>query len=518
MAEPIELPQELQAEENPYGFVGRDGALLQLERALHRKPPVLLIHGLGGVGKTTLAGGFVEWLLRTKGLTLETLFWFRFDEIHSAEYVLNRIGERCFGPQFGAMPQEKKLEKLLKKLPELPLLLVWDNFEVVHGIADTSVNAKLPPADRDLLTRLVQGLDGGKTKILLTSRSDESWLGKPYRYRLELAGLDGEERWEFCETILERQGVTVNRKDPELSQLLDLLDGHPLAMRVILPELETRSAQAVRTAVEKNVGTFETSAQNATEAKLFATLRFATEQLPDALQPLLVPLALHQRYVDGNLLDAMAQTVDADQWSQTKIDTFLTALGSAGLLRDVGQSIYELHPLLTRYLRSCVEDEDSWTRAFVDVFGSLANALSPRPLHEQRAGFHMHGENFHTARREAARLKMDTDYAALTQSLAVYAQNTRGFAAAERLYDELRQHHHDRGDEQSEAAACHQLGRIAEEQRDFVAAETWYRKSLEIKERLGNEDGAASTYGQLGILASLQQRFADAAGWYVKCI
>src|SRR5262245_18630104 len=56
------LPEEFRRENNPYGFIGRDGALLALERAMHRVPAGLLIQGMGGIGKTTLARGFVRWL------------------------------------------------------------------------------------------------------------------------------------------------------------------------------------------------------------------------------------------------------------------------------------------------------------------------------------------------------------------------------------------------------------------------------------------------------------------------
>jgi hypothetical protein len=86
-----QLPEELQRTD-PYGFVGRDSAILELERAFRRAPAGILIQGLGGAGKTTLARGFLQWLDATAGLG-NGAFWLPFQEIRSAEYVFNRLGE-----------------------------------------------------------------------------------------------------------------------------------------------------------------------------------------------------------------------------------------------------------------------------------------------------------------------------------------------------------------------------------------------------------------------------------------
>ena len=55
------VARELRNERSPYGFVGRDRVILELERAMRQEAPCILIHGLGGVGKTALAAAFLEW-------------------------------------------------------------------------------------------------------------------------------------------------------------------------------------------------------------------------------------------------------------------------------------------------------------------------------------------------------------------------------------------------------------------------------------------------------------------------
>lgn len=107
------LLEELKRDKDPHGFIGRDSAILGLERATRRAPAGILIQGLGGVGKTTLARGFVRWLDSTSGQA-GGCFWMRFQEIHSAEYVFNRLGGPIFGEQFAAASIEQRISALVQ--------------------------------------------------------------------------------------------------------------------------------------------------------------------------------------------------------------------------------------------------------------------------------------------------------------------------------------------------------------------------------------------------------------------
>jgi tetratricopeptide (TPR) repeat protein len=494
--------------------------MLQLERGMRKSAPVLLIHGMGGIGKTTLALGFLEWLAKTGGLENEP-FWFSFQEIMSAEYVINRMGERIFGTQFNVIPMNQKINHLGKALCDYPFWVVWDNFESVHGMSENNIKGRLSETDQDILNQLIKKLIKGKSKIIMTSRSKEAWLGSEHRIRINLSGLAGEEQWEFCQTILSNMGITINRKDPELIALMNMLHGHPLSMRVILPLLENRSARDIQGMITENLNLMKKETDPA-QQHLFAILRFIETDLPDHLQPLLIPLSFHEAFVHGEILKSIVEKKDASLTQSVPL--FLKTLCHAGLMNELPgtPNVFQLHPALTGYLRGYLHVDnttmDEWAASFVDITGIIADDLAPKQLHEQRFMFHIYGASFNYGLRHAMRLNMLIDASAFLWAIGSFAQNSLDYDAARDAYTRWSEVEKQRGHKEGEAGSYHQLGMIAQEQRDFAAAESWYRKALEIFEKQGNEHGAASTYHQLGRIAQEQRDFAAAESWYRKAL
>jgi tetratricopeptide (TPR) repeat protein len=410
---------------------------------------------------------------------------------------------------------------LSKVLRQHRVLIVWDNFESAAGIEGTAVSANMAQEDRSLLAGFLDGLRGGKTRVIITSRSTEEWLGPQRRFLLLLGGMDHEERWEYCDAVLHDLALRINREDSNLIELMNQLGGHPLAMRAILPRLEKMTASHVVAALRWNLAALGGQADEALKC-VYATLGFVQQSLPVNLQGLLIPLRLHENYVVTALVELMAEKADPT-CTVGQIDCLMQSLAVAGLLREIGQGTYEMHPLLTSYLRSSdvtqqAEMGERWMQAFVDVMGSLGDALAPRELHEQRVHFQLHGQNLYYALEQAERLGMNTHIGALMQSIASFAEKSRNFADAARLYERLARHDFQAGDRDGEASAYHQLGNVAFRQRDFRAAEGWYRKSLEIKEREGDEEGAAATYHQLGMLAQQRGNSSAEKEWYLKSL
>ncbi|MEM6520657.1 MAG: CHAT domain-containing protein [Cyanobacteria bacterium P01_D01_bin.71] len=192
--------------EPTYGFFGRDLEILKIEKSLLRHN-ALLLRGMGGTGKTTLLNYLREWWQTTQ--FAKDVFYFGYDEkAYTLEQILHEMGQRVYDrfaqARFQAMSPSAQAIKLAQLLNSEPYVLMLDNLESVTG-QELAIQNTLPQAERDKLKGFLQRLVGGKTKVVLGSRSGEDWLAEVYRdNRYALQGLDPQSRTELAEQILER--------------------------------------------------------------------------------------------------------------------------------------------------------------------------------------------------------------------------------------------------------------------------------------------------------------------------
>jgi tetratricopeptide (TPR) repeat protein len=498
------LPAELRESTGSRPLIGRDRFFLDMERAVRGKAPAILLRGLAGIGKTSLAQAFLRWLDDTGGL--DGAQWFDFREIRTAEAVINAVGE-VFGAADFRVARNKP-ELLQRALRDQRVLIVWDNFECA---AD-----QLAEKDREELLAFLDTIRETATKVIVTSRVRENWLGKRC-FDLGLRGLDGEERWTYSAMVLSGAGLKADLGDSDLGALMEQLAGHPLAMQAVLPKLAhlpaKRIVEALRTnALELGLGSGKE------EEQPFAALRFVDRGLAEDLRPLLALVGLHDGYLEADLLETMARQVDCE-WTRPRIERLTGELNRAGLIQSRGKTASEIHPLLSSYLRNNPNNVSAQCQhAFADEMAKLASGLAPQHAHQQRVPFRLHRANFYAALELSKRLSLSWDYAALAQALGAYAQDSRNFREAARLFQLLAQHWTIEGDRVAEASAYHQIAMIAQAEGDSVAARKSYLKSLAIEEELGNEIGAALTCHQLGRIAEDENALAQARDWYLKAL
>lgn len=498
-----------------YGFIGRERIIQQIERASQPNHPAagILIRGMAGIGKTTVAAGYLRWLRDTGGLPEYKVQWFEFDRIQSAGYVISQLATAVFGGRADSASQEEKLAALKQTLPKIRTIQVWDNFESVSGVSGSEeATGLLPAEDRQILSELLASMRGGHSRVLITSRSEELWLPVTSVQRLVLGGLSGEDRWLYCDAIVRDIGIKPNRQDPQWRALMNELHGHPVATRIVLLQLQSHSAEQLlgdlHAALQRNGDNDEDT------KRLYAALSLLDAlDRPEYDQPLQL-IGLHRHYVDSDYLGEMLK----EQTGTRDIEGCMEMLQQAGLVRGLGNNIWQMHASLPGWLMTNRPADEVLQRRFVGLMGSYAHNYHDVEINRQQYAMQVHGASMQSALTLSDELGMDDDFVSITFFYGDAAYKQRRLEEAAWHFSRLQSWSEKKGRDEEAAAACHHLGLSAHEQRDMQSAEKWYKKSVAISEKQGFERGAASSYHQLGRIALEQSCYGIAKNWYEKSL
>jgi tetratricopeptide (TPR) repeat protein len=350
-------------------FVGRDDVFYRLELAT-RLQRVVVVHGPGGTGKTELAKAFGRWLRDTGGLDHPNGVIFHSFEPGVATFgldgVVNAVGLQLFGSEFAQLSAEDRRAAVMGALRDYRLLLIWDNFESVHTMTDPG--QATPPLDeygrnqlRGFLAELAR--PGGKSAVIVTSRTQEPWLGEVRR--IPLSGLRPEDAAEYAEDLLQPYpSGRARRADRAFADLLAWLDGHPLAMRIMLPQLEHTPPERLLAALKGQTSLPEGFDPGAGRtASLAASVQYSLNHLDEGTRQMLPAVALFEGVADVDVLAILSRDehaparfrgVGREQWAAT-----LDAAAAVGLLTGLGAGMYRVHPALPALLSAAWRNFDS---------------------------------------------------------------------------------------------------------------------------------------------------------------
>lgn len=301
-------------------FYGREKELDNMCNLLDARATTLLIPGIAGIGKTTMASKLIERFMHRRNL-----FYHRCqDQAGSRSFLesiadwLTNIGDSTFADYIASTPVPKPADSarfLIDALGGAPSLIVIDDF---HKISDTTLH--------QTFQAMALGLLGSEEEIglVMFSRSFKPVVpakdaeGRIASLVLPLDGLDsdsGRKLLSSYEDMGEEQWLYIH----------GISRGHPLVL-----ELINRGASA---------GAFHETLENYVTVEIFSKLTAEQKRLLSALSIYREPVAL------GALAE---QNLDTDE---------LDSLVEQGLARQVESEIYDVHDLIREFLLRSLDDK-----------------------------------------------------------------------------------------------------------------------------------------------------------------
>ena len=333
-----------------YGFQGRARELYELERQFRNQRGIVL-HAMGGMGKTALATEAAHWWTRS-GLFRDGACFLSFEQFASADRVMQVLGTYLAGPKFEQLPAVEQRRRAIELFQQNAVLMVWDNYEsalpqfndgaAVHGSPYTDdERRRLAELFRDLTT------GAGRGCLLVTCRPGDTGLPGAQRYELE--GLARADSLWLLASILRRDGLTL--ADPRLSRdkldpLLRDLSDHPLSLELVGPHLHTLTPEEIRADFGKLLAKFQQEAPEGRNQSLLASLEFSRRHLSPAAREALPWFGLFSGGVFEDLL------LDVSQFAPEVWEPVRRELQSIALLRVedalqiAGRPFLRFHPTL----------------------------------------------------------------------------------------------------------------------------------------------------------------------------
>ena len=301
-------------------FYGREKELDNMFNLLEARATTLLIPGIAGIGKTTMASKLIERFMHRRNLLYHRCQDWEgsrsfFESV--GEWLAN-IGDSTFADYIATTPVPKPAEAanlLIDALEGTPSLIVVDDF---HKVSDSILH--------QTFQAMALGLLGSEENIglVLFSRSFKPVVpskdaeGRIASLVLPLDGLDPDSGRKLLSSFTDLQ-------DEQWLYIHGISRGHPLVL-----ELINRGASATA---------FHETLENYVTVEIFSKLSAEQKRVLSALSIFREPVSLEA---------LLEQKLDID---------VLDSLVEQGLARQVDTEVYDVHDLIREFLLRSLDEK-----------------------------------------------------------------------------------------------------------------------------------------------------------------
>jgi tetratricopeptide (TPR) repeat protein len=361
------IPQQSKSERGGFppaplhGFHGRARELLDLERAFATRN-IVVLHGFGGQGKTSLATQAAEWFTRTH--LFERAAFLSFENGVGFDFVLNQLGNALVEENFQIYAGDKT-EAIAQALREHPTLLVFDNFESAlpgGNVPMQELQTLLDAASKWFGTAgFDASLNQRGSRLLITTRNTSiphpAFTPGTNCLHKELSGLAASDALELAASILEAYSLPRPPRVP-LENLLAFLKGHPLSLQLALPQLRAYSAEQLLDQYQSILPQMKTGEARERNESLEVSLRFSLDRLGADAVSLLARLIVFEDGAWEPLLLNVTE-IPEDEWNKLKPQLTSTALIRLEEIPNLTVPFVHFHPTLIPYLRAYLTSDHS---------------------------------------------------------------------------------------------------------------------------------------------------------------
>lgn len=304
----------------PY-FVGRDELLHTLQTTLQQGRHVTIynLHGMGGVGKTSLAAHLAY---QTRAHFTDGVLWARLDTSDTMS-ILQAFALAYNEDVSSYHDIESRSTAVRAILANKQALIILDNAQ-----NSGQVRPLLPPTT-------------GKTAVIITTRHDLAVADETYRLAVEAFAADSGEAMAVFAHFLGRR--MVNRWAKELQAIADLVGHLPLAVAIAAGRLASAgNIPAYLAALQAGNQRLEALVREDRNVRL--TFDLSYELLAPTVQHFFAALGAF-----GGQDFSLAAAVAVGGLPLAETENYLALLQKNSLLQPGRANRYTLHPLLRQY-------------------------------------------------------------------------------------------------------------------------------------------------------------------------